>query len=423
MKKTRTFSRYDTFIIVALTLIQFTVILDFVILSPLGVKLLDELKITTGQFGLVVSAYAFSAFLSGILSAGFADRFDRKKYLLFFYVGFIGGTVFCAMAQTYEALLAARIITGIFGGVISSIGFAIVTDLFKVEVRGRVMGFLQMAFAASQVLGIPIGLALANKFGWHSSFWMIVGFGIPLGILMVIFMRPVNEHLKIKSNKNAFNHLISTAKKSDHIKAYLATILLATGGFMLMPFGSAFSTHNLGIPFEDLKYMYGVTGAFTIVIGPLIGKMSDSIGRFKIFFAGTIITAIIVSIYTQLGITPLWICIALNVIMFIGITARIISNSALISVIPQPQDRGAFMSINSSLQQLAGGISSAIAGQIVFQRQDGYIEHYPTLGMVVLTIMVVSTILVWKLDIFIKNRPKAEPMKTSQAPSEAVASE
>ncbi|MBL7837249.1 MAG: MFS transporter, partial [Bacteroidetes bacterium] len=185
---TSKFTRYEIFLVAIIAILQFSVILDFMVLSPLGAFLLEDLNITTTQFGLVVSAYAISAFASGILSAGFADKFDRKKYLLFFYTGFILGTAMCAMANSYLMLLIARIVTGIFGGVIGSIGFAIITDIFKVEQRGRVMGFVQMAFAASQILGIPIGLELAQRFGWHSSFWMIVVFGIPLGILILIFM-------------------------------------------------------------------------------------------------------------------------------------------------------------------------------------------------------------------------------------------
>lgn len=404
--KNTTFTAYDKFIIVVLTILQFTVILDFMVLSPLGPILLKDLDISTKQFGLLVSVYAFTAFASGILSAGFADRFDRKKYLLFFYIGFMGGTVLCALANTYETLLVARIITGLFGGVISSISFAIITDLFKVEVRGRVMGFIQMAFAASQILGIPIGLELAKHFSWHSSFWLIVSFGIPLGILIAIVMKPVNAHLSLKTDKKAFKHLMATVKNKDHIKAFTATILLATGGYMMIPFGSAYNTNNLGISLDELPYLFGITGVSSILSGPLIGKLSDKTGRFKIFFAGSIIASAMALVYTNLGITPFWICSALNVIMFVGITARMVSTSALISVIPKPQDRGAFMSINASFQQLAGGISSAVAGMIVSKRADGYIEHYPVLGFVVTGIMAVSLFLVWRLDQFIKTRDK-----------------
>src|SRR6478736_4140570 len=241
--KEKIFSGYQVFVIAILSILQFCIILDFMVLSPLGAILMPELKITTAQFGWVVSAYAFSAGASGLLAAGFADKFDRKKMLLFFYTGFLIGTVLCALAPDYPLLLAARIVTGIFGGVIGSVSFAIITDLFKMEVRGRVMGFVQMAFAASQVLGLPIGLLLANRFGWHAPFWMIAIFGILVGVIIVIYMQPITGHLKIQSERNALQHLVKTISHSVYLKAFLATTLLATGGFMLMPFGSAFSIH------------------------------------------------------------------------------------------------------------------------------------------------------------------------------------
>src|SRR3982751_635453 len=152
------FTRYQKFIVAVLAFLQFTIILDFMIISPLGALLLRDLHITTRQFGLVVSAYAFSAGASGLLAAGFADKFDRKRLLLFFYAGFLLGTLLCGVAGSYAFLLGARIVTGVFGGVIGSISMAIVADVFPLEVRGRVMGFMQMGFGARQVLGIPMGL-------------------------------------------------------------------------------------------------------------------------------------------------------------------------------------------------------------------------------------------------------------------------
>ncbi len=168
------FTSYQVLVIVLLALTQFTVILDFMVMSPLGDMLMKSMELTTSQFGFAVSAYAFSAGISGLLTAGFADKFDRKKLLLFFYVGFIAGTLFCGLSTTYLMLLAARIITGLFGGVIGSISMAIVADLFPLHQRGRAMGFMQMGFGASQVLGIPISLYIANHWGWQSPFIMIV---------------------------------------------------------------------------------------------------------------------------------------------------------------------------------------------------------------------------------------------------------
>jgi len=401
--KERIFSGYQVFVIAILSILQFCIILDFMVLSPLGAILMPQLHITTTQFGWVVSAYAFSAGASGLLAAGFADKFDRKKMLLFFYSGFLIGTVLCAIAPDYPLLLAARIVTGIFGGVIGSVSFAIITDLFKFETRGRVMGFVQMSFAASQVLGLPIGLVLANQFDWHAPFWMIAVFGIAVGVLIFIYMKPIDEHLKLKSERNAFQHLIKTFSMPDYIKAFLCTSLLATGGFMLMPFGSAFSTNNLGLTLEQLPLVYGITGVFSIAVGPLIGKLSDKLGKFKIFTWGSIITIIMVAVYTPLGITPLWAVIVISIVMFAGVSSRMISSSALVSAIPAPQDRGAFMSVNASVQQISGGIASAIAGMIVIQRSDGFLEGYTLLGYVVIGSIMVTIAMMYWIDQHVKS--------------------
>ncbi|GAM11384.1 putative MFS-type transporter YceJ [Geobacter sp. OR-1] len=198
------FTPYEIFVIAILAFLQFTVILDFMVLSPLGAILMPGLGISTSQFGLVVSAYAFSAGASGLCAAGFADKFDRKRMLLFFYVGFVIGTLFCGIANSYLLLLCARVITGIFGGVIGSISFAIITDIFKMEVRGRVMGFVQMAFSASQVLGIPLGLFLATYFNWQAPFLMIAAMAALIGVVIALKLKPVTAHLKGSHDKARF---------------------------------------------------------------------------------------------------------------------------------------------------------------------------------------------------------------------------
>ena len=403
----KTFTAYQIFVIAILSILQFTIILDFMVLSPLGVILMDKLQITTSQFGLVVSAYAFSAGTAGLLTAGFADKFDRKKLLLFFYSGFIIGTILCAIAGNYPFLLAARIITGIFGGVIGSISFAIITDLFKMEVRGRVMGFVQMAFAASQVLGLPIGLLLANRFGWHAPFWMIAVGGTLLGVLIYCKLKPVDIHLRIKNEQNAIQHLFKTLTRPDYAKAFFATTLLATGGFMLMPFGSAYSIHNLGITLAQLPIIYLITGIFSIAFGPITGKLSDKIGKFPIFCLGSILSISMVAIYTHLGITPLWELIVLNVILFVGISSRMIASSALLTAVPDAKDRGAFMSINSATQQISGGVASIFAGIIVVQTSSGKLERYDLLGYVVIGSMLLAIGMIYFLNKLIQMKMSA----------------
>ncbi len=404
--KEKIFTRYQVFMIAILAILQFTVILDFMVLSPLGALLLEKLHIATSQFGLVVSVYAFSAGASGLLTAGFADKFDRKKLLLFFYTGFISGTLLCAIAPSYPLLLVGRIVTGLFGGVIGSISLAIVSDLFKLEVRGRVMGFVQMAFAASQVLGIPVGLILANHFGWHSPFWMIAGFGILVGIVMMVYVKPITAHLLLQSDRSGFQHLAKTISQPHYVRAFLATTLLATGGFMLMPFGSAFGIHNVGLTMAQLPVLYGVTGVCSIFFGPIIGKLSDKIGKYKMFCIGTVISMLMVAIYTNIGITPLWLVICINVCLFVGISSRMISASALMTAIPGPQDRGAFMSINSSVQQFSGGIASAVAGLIVVQTASGKLSHYNILGYVVMCSMIIAVVMMYFINAYVQGKSR-----------------
>src|SRR5215831_7848208 len=279
------FSSYQALVIMMLALTQFTVVLDFMVMSPLGDMLMKSMNLKTTQFGFAVSSYAFSAGISGLLTAGFADKFDRKKLLLFFYVGFISGTLLCGFTTSYPMLVAARIITGLFGGVIGSISMAIVADLFPIEQRGRVMGFLQMGLGASQVLGIPISLFLANIWGWQSPFLMIVGLASLIWLLIMIKMQPITKHLTVQKDKTAFMHLLHTISKRGYRNGFLATALLTLGGFMMMPWGSAFAINNLHVTQAELPLMFIVSGLSSLIIMPIIGRLSDRIDKFKIFAA------------------------------------------------------------------------------------------------------------------------------------------
>lgn len=382
-KLERGFSRYQSGLVALLALVQFTIILDFIIMSPLGAILMPALNITAGQFGVAVSAYAFSAGISGVLAAGFADRFDRKRLLLFFYAGFTAGTMLCALAPNYHVLLLGRIVTGLFGGVVGSIVLAIITDLFPLHLRGRVMGFVQTAFAASQVLGIPVGLFLANRWNWHVAFGAIVGLAVAVIVAVLILMRPVNEHLRLKQEKNAFAHLVATVREPSYTLAFGVTTLLATGGYMLMPFGSAYTVHNLGIDIDHLPTIYLVSGVFAIFTGPLVGRASDAFGKFPTFLFGTATSVVMVLIYTHLGRVSLTVAILVNVLMFVGIFSRMIPSQALISAIPAPHQRGSFSAISASLQQLSGGLGSVFAAAIIAQDADGTLRHFDRLGYIV----------------------------------------
>ncbi len=392
------FTTQQKIVVGLLAFLQFTIILDFMILSPLGAVLMPALNITAAQFGTVVSAYAISAAISGLLAAGFADKFDRKKLLMFFYIGFIAGTLFCGLAPNYHALLAARIVTGLFGGVIGSIVLAITTDIFPLQQRGRVMGLLQTSFAASQILGLPAGLFLSNHWGWHAPFLMIVAASAIAGIFIWIHMPPVTAHLALQSDKKAFVHLLHTVQNPRYLLAFVATAILSIGGFMLMPFASAFTVHNMGIDYGNLPMIYLVTGFASILIGPLVGKISDTIGGYNTFIFGSLVSIVMVLIYTHLGITPLPVVMLVNSLMFVGIFSRMIPSQTLMSAIPEASSRGSFMSVSASLQQMAGGLGAIIAGAIVVQETTGALLHYDIIGYVMTGLSVTALILMYFID-------------------------
>jgi predicted MFS family arabinose efflux permease len=399
------FTGYQKFVIFILAITLFTVVLDFMVMSPLGDMMMKSMNMTTKQFGIAVSCYAFSAGASGLLTAGFADKFDRKKLLMFFYTGFIAGTFFCSAVRNFELLVVARIVTGLFGGVIGSIATAIITDIFDIHHRGRVMGFVQMGFGASQVLGIPISLAIANHLGWPSPFVMVACLAVVILLLISFKLEPVTKHLAVQNNRNALSHLWHTVKKREYRIGFMATALLAIGGYMMMPFGSAFAINNLHITYAQLPKLFMVSGVCSLIVMPVIGRVSDKVDKFLIFTVATIWMCLVVVLYTHLSVTPLWEVMIFNVCMMIGIMSRFVPAGALTTAIPHMEDRGAFMSINASLQQIAGGIAAVFAGMIVEQKtKTSPLEHYDTVGYIMVAISMLGVFMMYRVSSMIKKR-------------------
>jgi predicted MFS family arabinose efflux permease len=392
------FSAYQKWVIALLAFLQFTIILDFMVISPLGAILMPALSITPAQFGLVVSIYAFSAGFSGLAAAGFADRFDRKKLLVFFYGGFLVGTLLCGLAGSYALLLAARMVTGLFSGVVGSTVFAITTDLFDYRVRGRVMGILQTAFAASNVVGLPLALFLARQGNWNTPFLLIVAIGALVGMAILRFLRPIDAHLREHPDRSPLHHFLHTVQKPAYLQGFGATALLATGGFLLMPYASAFIVHNVGIDFADLPLVYMVTGVGSIAAGPLIGRAADTLGKFPVFGFGCAATIVMVLIYTHLGVSPLGVVILVNCLLFVGVLSRMIAASALTSAIPAPADRGAYMSISSSIQQISGGLAAIIGGMIISVGANGALQHFDVVGYVLVGTTLVTFVMIYFIN-------------------------
>lgn len=405
MKNTTALTRYQWLAVAILALTQFTVVLDFMVMSPLGDLLMKDFKVKPDQFGIVVSSYALAAGLSGFLTAGFADRFDRKRLLVFFYSGFILGTLFCGLAESYNQLVWARILTGLFGGVMSSISMAIVADIFSLEQRGRVMGFMQMGFGLSQIVGIPLSLFIADMYNWQTPFYLIVGLSVGMLLAILLALKPINAHLALERENSAFKHMLATIKNRNYRIGFLATAFMSLGGYFMMPWGSAFAVNNVGISQKELPFLFMVVGVSTFMIMPLIGILADKINKFQLFMTASIVMIASVLVYVHLGETTLFVLIVVNIFMMGGIMARMVPSQALTTSVPEAKDRGAFMSINASLQQIAGGIAAMIGGKIVWQYSPSSpLMNFDLLGYVVVGVIIINIYLTYRVYNYVKSK-------------------
>jgi len=262
-----------------------------------------------------------------------------------------------------------------------------------------------MGFGASQVLGIPISLYIANAMGWQAPFLMIVALASIVWVIVLIKLKPVTKHLDEKNEKNAILHLWNTVSQKHYRIGFLSTAILSIGGFMMMPWSSAFAINNLKITQQQLPIIFMVSGVSSLITMPLIGKFSDTIDKFKIFLAASIMMIIMVLIYTNLTPIPFIYIILFNIVFMVSMMSRMVPAMALTSGLPKMHDRGAFMSINASLQQIAGGVAAIIGGMIVVQKDKfSPLEHYNTLGVVISVLSVISILMVFRVSKMVKQR-------------------
>lgn len=397
------FTPSQRILIAILTILQFTVVLDFAVMAPMGSLLMRTLDITAPQFGYLVSSYAIAAGTSGFLLAGFVDRFDRKRILLILYAGFIIGTLLCAVAPNYQFLFIARLIAGLFGGVISGVSFAVITDIFKYEQRGRVMGFVQMAFSGSQILGIPIGLYLAVKWSWHVPFYLIVGLATINWFLIHRYMKSIPSRLKTAPLR-FYKVLFDVFRQKEYRMAFLTTFFLATGGFLMMPYSSPYLVFNLGIAEASLPIIFFSAGIGTLIFSPLFGRLSDAWGKFKVFLWGSVFASIMIAWYINVDYGHLGLLIFVFAGMMIFVSSRIISASAMITEVPNPEQRGAFMNINSAIQQMSGGIATIIGSVILIQNEDLTFANFHHLGWITIFTVLIGIVLMYRIHKLLENR-------------------
>lgn len=371
-----------------LACVNFTHIVDFMILMPLGPSLMKIFQLTPAQFGYLVGSYGFAAGASGFSLSFFADRFDRKKMLIFAYTGFILGTAACALAPSFGWLMGARIVAGIFGGMIGSQVLSMVADTFPYERRASAMGVIMTAFSLASVVGVPGGLYLAHLGNWHTPFWMIAGLGVCITWGIVYFVPPMNQHIRSVAISPwlVFTQIL---RNPNQRRALQFTGLIMLGHFAIIPYIAPSLVANVGFEEKDIYLIYLVGGAATLITSPLVGKWADRTGKPPIFRLFALLSLVPIYLITHLEYgTSIYSVLGISVLFFIFSNGRLIPVQAMVSNVVTPQQRGSFMALNSSIQLWAQSLASAGSGWILLENADGSLARYDWVGYISIGILL-----------------------------------
>lgn len=364
-----------------LAAVQFTHIMDFVIMMPLGPQLMRVFSISPKEFGFLVSAYTFSGAITGFISTLFIDKFDRKNALLLLYGGFILGTFCCAIASTYSLLLLARIVAGAFGGVIGALVFAIIGDAIPEKRRGSATGKVMAAFSVASIAGIPVGLYLASHLNWHAPFFLLTGLSILVLLIAFLVLPAMRGHLTNAVKNNPLSVIGEILRNKNLLWALALMVMLTLAGFTVVPFISPYLVANVGFAESELAYMYLFGGLASVVTSQIAGRLADRYGKQRIFMYSAIFSIIPILLLTNLKPAPHFLVLIVTTTFFIGFGARFVPAVALTTSSVAPKLRGSFMSFNSSIQQLSSGASAFLAGLIIQKSAAGPLLHFNTIGI------------------------------------------
>lgn len=390
----------EKILLFVLALVQFTNIMDFMIMMPLNPILSKLFALNPQQFGILVSSYALCAGISGFGSAFFADKFDRRQVLLFVYAGFTIGTFACASASSYQMLLAARSLTGIFGGVLGATVLSIVGDAIPSERRGAAMGIVMSAFALASIFGVPFGLFLANKFTWAIPFLFLAILGV-ITTTMIFFLVPnFTKHIQErKKNTNPIQVLINIAGDSNQLTALSFTFIVMLAQFSVIPFLSDYMVANVGLTQEQLPLIYLTGGIASFFTSPIVGRLADKYGRLQLFIIFAILIMIPITLITNLQKTPIYIALMISVMFFIFNSGRVVPAMTMTSSAAPPKTRGSFMSINSSVQNIGSATAAYITGMIIYKDSLGTIFNYQYVGYMAVALNFLAIFIAMKIKV------------------------
>lgn len=376
-------------LLLLLAAVQFTHIMDFMIMMPLGPQLMRQLNLNPAQFSGIISTFAVTAGVVGLLVAPFIDRFDRRQLLLFCYSGFTLGTLSCGLATTHEMLLIARAFCGAFGGVSGATVMAIVSDVIPAERRARGMGIIMTAFSAASALGVPFGLKLAQWWKWEAPFLVTAAAAAIVWLALFRSLPPVRGHLGADKPPMG-KDFISLIQSSNAWRGILLMTFMIFGHFTIIPYLSPYLVSNVGMPEESLFLVYLFGGLVTVFTGPLVGRLADRYGRFQTYVCLVIMACLVIRVITSSGPMPIWQILLFSTCFFVFASSRFIPGQAVISLAVPPKQRGAYMSLISCSRDLTSGVAAAIAGHIVYHDSHGKLQNYPWLGLLAITLSVLS---------------------------------
>ncbi len=416
--------RHERLVLFVLAVAQFINIIDFVIVMPLGSRLMRTLEISPQQFGLIVSSYTFSAAAAGLLAALFIDRFDRKSAFLTVLTGFSVGTLCCALAPDYALLLAARAATGAFGGVLGGLAMTIIGDVFPDERRGAATGALMSAFGVASVVGVPLGLSLSYWFdSWHAPFWML---GIPSLLVLALAARllpRLRGHLTAQ-RPGTLVEIYDTVRRPVHLRALALIMLLVVGAFLVVPYLPTSLVDNVGITEKLLPWVYVVGGCAALFSSPLVGRLADRMGRLALYcFLATVSGLMMLTASLLPPGTPAPLVIgALTVAgLMVANSGRMIVAMTMINAAVVPRHRGSFMSLNSAMQHLGSGLGAFLGGRIIERGESGQILHYGVVGAIAAVTAISSIALAAGLRPYAATLPMGNAEDRERAATEALA--
>lgn len=400
--------RRELALLATLAAIQFTHVVDFMIVIPLAPQLMRLWDIGPQAFGFLVSSYTFAAAASGLVAMMVVDRYDRRHALLTVYAGFVLATALCGLAPGFEALLAARVLAGAFGGIVGAQIFAIVADTIPYGRRARANALVASAFSLSSILGVPAGLWLATFAGWRTPFLAVAALSVGVGLAATWLVPAVAGHVAHGRSRNMLERVHAVVSVRNHWNAFAFMLALMMAGFTVIPFVAAYAVANVGLAEADLPVMYATGGVATLITAQVIGRLADRHGKKRVYAVVALASMVPILAITHLSRAPLAWFLAVSTLFFVLVPGRFGPAMALVSGSAEPRVRGAFMSFNAAVQQLGAGVSALVAGALVGRaEEDGSLTGYGWVGFLACAFTLLSIALAFRIRVVDARGPSA----------------